>query len=325
MRIAVIGGVGFLGTRLRQRLTAAGHHPVILDRAAPAGAGRIDVRDPEQVTEATVGADVIINLAAVHRDDIRPRSLYHEVNVHGAESVCDAARRNGVAKIVFTSSVAVYGLGRPNADESAPVRPFNDYGRTKAEAEAVYRSWQRAGADHTLIIVRPTVIFGEGNRGNVYNLLAQVAGRRFVMVGDGGNVKSLAHVENVAAFLIHALSLPPGMHCYNYADKPDLTVKELIELADNVLFGRPQRRLHIPCSLGYLGGVLFDVVSALTRRSFPISAVRVRKFCTATQVSANSAASTGFVAPFALRTALERTIRYEFVEQPSDGATWLTE
>lgn len=325
LRVAVIGGRGFVGTRLLQRLAAAGHHPVVLDRAAPAGAGRVDVRDAAQVAQATAGADVIVNLAAVHRDDVRPRTLYDEVNVQGAASVCEAARRNGIATVVFTSSVAVYGLGRRNADESAPVRPFDDYGRTKAAAEGVYRSWQEADADRSLVIVRPTVIFGEGNRGNVYNLLAQVAARRFVMVGDGLNVKSLAYVENVAAFLVRALSSPPGTHCYNYADKPDLSVKELIELADGVLFGGPAKRLRVPYWLGYAGGLLFDVAAALTRRSFPVSAVRVRKFCAATQFAADRAVHTGFVPPFALRAALERTIRYEFVGPPAAGATWLTE
>ena len=52
----------------------------------------------------------------------------------------------------------------------------------------------------SLIIVRPTVIFGEGNRGNVYNLFKQIASNKFLMVGDGNNKKSLAYIGNVVAF-----------------------------------------------------------------------------------------------------------------------------
>ena len=73
----------------------------------------------------------------------------------------------------------------------------------------------------SLVIVRPTVVFGEGNRGNVYNLLRQIASRRFLMFGDGRNKKSMAYVENVAAFIEYSLSFKKGVHIYNYIDKPD--------------------------------------------------------------------------------------------------------
>ena len=321
MRVAIIGGAGFIGTRLRERLAAAGHRPVVLDTAEPAGAGRVDVRDPSQVTGATAGADVIVNLAAEHRDDVRPPSRYDAVNVDGAANVCQAAERNGIRRMVFTSSVAVYGLPQRNAAESTEVRPYNDYGRTKAEAEAVYRSWQAAGADRSLVIVRPTVVFGEGNRGNVYTLLSQIARRRFLMIGDGRNVKSLAYVENVAAFLVHVLSPGPGVHLYNYADKPDLSVDELVALVDGVLFGRRLRRPRIPYRLGHLCGRAFDAAAALTGRSFPVTAERVHRFCVDTQFAAERAQRTGFVAPVELREALERTVRHEFMATPHDGTT----
>ena len=134
----------------------------------------------------------------------------------------------------------------------------------------MYRSWQAAGADRSLVIVRPTVVFGEENRGNVYHLLSQIARRRFLMIGDGLNVKSLAYVENVAAFLVHVLSQGPGVHLYNYADKPDLSVNELVAVVDGVLFGRRLKRPRIPYRLGYLGGQLFDAAAAVTGRSFPV-------------------------------------------------------
>jgi len=84
-------------------------------------------------------------------------------------------------------------------------------------AESVYKEWQQEDTkNRTLAIVRPTVIFGEGHRGNVYNLLNQIFTGRFVMFGDGRNRKSMAYVENVVAFLEHSLSFKPGVHIYNY-------------------------------------------------------------------------------------------------------------
>ena len=152
-----------------------------------------DVRDVESLRAAMTG-DVVVNLAAVHRDDVRDKSEYQRTNVDGAENVAQLCTEKGIKKIVFTSTVAVYGFAEPGTDEAGEINPFNEYGRTKFEAEEKLRSWQKA-SDNSLLIVRPTVIFGEGNRGNVYNLLNQIASGKFLMVGRGENKKSMGAVR----------------------------------------------------------------------------------------------------------------------------------
>jgi nucleoside-diphosphate-sugar epimerase len=79
------------------------------------------------------------------------------------------------------------------------------------------------------VIVRPVVIFGEDNQGNVYTLIKQIAGNKFVMVGSGGNKKSMGYVGNIVKFLVQSADLGEGIHLFNYADKPDMTVKELVD------------------------------------------------------------------------------------------------
>jgi len=158
-----------------------------------------DVRDVESLRAAITG-DVVVNLAAVHRDDVRDKSEYQRTNVDGAENVAQVCSEKGIKKIVFTSTVAVYGFAEPGTDEAGEINPFNEYGRTKFEAEEKLRSWQEA-PDNALLILRPTVIFGEGNRGNVYNLLNQIASGKFLMVGRGENKKSMAYIGNIVAFL----------------------------------------------------------------------------------------------------------------------------
>ena len=92
------------------------------------------------------------------------------------ESKPDYARKIGASRIVFTSSVAVYGFAPPDTSEAGDISYFNEYGRTKHIAEKVYADWQAEDPlNRCLVIVRPTVIFGPGNRGNVYNLLRQIA------------------------------------------------------------------------------------------------------------------------------------------------------
>lgn len=83
----------------------------------------------------------------------------------------------GIKKIIFTSSVAVYGFAPIGTDETSKINYFNDYGRTKWLAEEKYRQWLNSDPKNSLTIIRPTVIFGEQNRGNVYNLLKQITSR----------------------------------------------------------------------------------------------------------------------------------------------------
>ena len=133
------------------------------------------MRSVEALRSAIDEGVVIVNLAAEHRDDVRPLSLYDEVNVQGARNICTVAREKNINTIVFTSSVSVYGFALIGTDESGTIAPVNDYGRTKFEAEQVFKAWQSEEPfNRTLVIVRPTVVFGEQNRGNVYNLLRQI-------------------------------------------------------------------------------------------------------------------------------------------------------
>jgi GlcNAc-P-P-Und epimerase len=313
--VVILGGSGFIGTRVTG---------LLIDKNIPARIGDLresqqyaqlstwcDVTRLETLREVARGASAIINLAAEHRDDVRPISRYYAVNVEGATQVCQAAREANVKRIIFTSSVAVYGFHQRPVDESGPFNPFNEYGRTKLEAEAVYRAWAEEDTSRTLVIVRPTVVFGEGNRGNVYNLLRQIASGRFFMVGSGTNVKSMAYVGNVAAFIAHSLSFGQGLHIANYVDTPDMNTRDLVKHIYRCL-GRDGQVRQIPKSVAMTAGQILDGVARLTGRTFPISAIRVRKFCETTQFKADRVTHWGFTRPFSLAEGLERTIGQEF-------------
>jgi GlcNAc-P-P-Und epimerase len=299
-----------------QKLISAQHEVAILDRVRCRKFPHLwiagDVRQRDTLEHAFAGADVIFNLAAEHHDDVRPVDRYREVNVGGAENICHAALRQAVSTIIFTSTVAVYGLPRQEADEQTAPAPFNEYGRTKLAAEAVHRRWLARSPEHSLTIIRPSVVFGEGNRGNVYNLVRQIAGRRFAMIGNGRNRKSMAYVENVAGFLEFALRFGPGEQLFNYADKPDMDMTTLFGIVLEELGRGGTAVRRIPYGIGLAAGTLCDGLARLTGRKLPISAVRVRKFCANTRFSAERAAQTGFVPEYSLEQALRRTVAHEF-------------
>jgi nucleoside-diphosphate-sugar epimerase len=321
MNITIIGGSGFVGTRLTTRLLAVGHTVKIADKNDSKKYPKLrfyaDVREPDTLEKALAGSDVVINLAAEHWDDVQPISLYDDVNVTGAENVCNACIKLGIKKIIFTSSVAVYGFAPIGTDETGAIKYFNDYGRTKWLAEGKYRNWLSSNTGNSLTIIRPTVIFGEQNRGNVYNLLRQISGDKFPMVGKGTNIKSMAYVENIAAFIEYNLNNSAGEHLFNYIDKPDFDMNTLVTEVNRIL-GKPVRLFHWPYWIGYFGGLCFDLLAKILHKKLPVSSIRVKKFCANTMFEAANIKKTDFKAPISLVEGLEKTIKYEFIDKIDD-------
>ena len=326
-KIAVIGGAGFIGTYLSKKFYRDSIDHKLFDINISDLNNSITSIDVENLNSLNKikDADTIINLAAIHRDDTLPISRYDDVNVQGAVNICAAARQQQIKKIIFISSVAIYGFAPANTAENGKANYFNDYGRTKYLAEQVYKKWQSENSENrTLIIIRPTVIFGEGNRGNVYNLLEKIASNRFVMFGDGKNKKSMAYVENIVSFINYTLSFKPGLHIYNYIDKPYFDMNTLVMKARKILFNKDNVGIRLPVFLGILIGYFADLVSKITKKKFPISIIRVKKFLNTTQFN-SSVSETGFKPPFSLNEGLARTIKYEFLEDNSDKPQFKTE
>ena len=327
--IKIVGGSGFIGTRLSSLLKFKGLAFKIVDKVLseefPEQTFIADVRSVDELNSEICEDAILINLAAEHRDDVKPLSLYDDVNVQGAKNLCLVARNKNVKTIIFTSSVAVYGFAPLGTDESGKVSPFNAYGRTKYEAELVYKAWQAEDPlIRTLVIIRPTVVFGEQNRGNVYNLLRQIASGKFVMIGDGLNRKSMAYVGNVVAFIEHALTFKPGIHTFNYIDKPDFTMNQLVSWVNKLLGKSTEINFRLPYQVGLLIGKGFDVAAKVMGKKLPISAIRVKKFCS-NSVYESAIHTTGFTPPFSMLEAVERTIKHEFLEEHGHEAVFYSE
>ena len=233
MNITVIGGSGFIGSFLMQELS--NNEVINIDKnPSPFFQSKtkiIDIRNKKKLIFNS-NIDFVVLLAAEHRDDVSPTSLYYDVNVKGTQNVLDSMDKAGIKNLIFTSSVAIYGLNKKNPDENHDQDPFNHYGKSKWEAEVVIKEWyENDPINKSVTILRPTVIFGERNRGNVYNLLKQISSGKFMMIGKGQNKKSMAYVGNIVALIKDRLEKKElGHHVFNYADKPDLSMNELTQL-----------------------------------------------------------------------------------------------
>jgi len=150
MKVTFIGASGFVGTRLIDLLSAEKIGLQNIDKRqshfSPAITVIGDVRD-KKLTELQKDTDLVVLLAAEHRDDVTPITKYYDVNVGGMQNTLAAMEANGVKRIVFTSSVAVYGLNKKNPNEEHPKDPFNHYGKSKWLAEMELEKWYKTHPD----------------------------------------------------------------------------------------------------------------------------------------------------------------------------------
>ena len=325
-KVLIIGGSGFVGSQLISTLKP--NNCINIDKNASPFFPNIsllgDIRNSSEII-IDENIETVVLLAAEHRDDVSPTSLYYDVNVQGTKNVLKAMDNASVKKIIFTSSVAVYGLNKKNPNESHYVDPFNHYGRSKLEAEKVIKEWYNLDPkSKSVTILRPTVIFGERNRGNVYNLLKQISTGRFIMIGGGKNKKSMAYVANVVAFIIDRLeNVEQDFRIFNYADKPDFNMNELVSVIEKKMkVSIPKYK--IPYWIGMVGGYLFDIISKLIGKKMSISSVRVRKFCATTQFDATKSYNT-FNPPYTLKQGLDNTLENEFINPKDDDILFYSE
>lgn len=322
----IIGGSGFVGSKLISELGV--DNCINLDKNKSPFFDEVsyivDIRKKDEIIFKKESKSLIL-LAAEHRDDVSPTSLYYDVNVQGTINVLEKMDDFGIKNLIFTSSVAIYGLDKNNPDESHTHDPFNHYGKSKWQAEKVIKAWyNKDPKNKSVTIVRPTVIFGERNRGNVYNLFKQISSRKFMMIGRGENKKSMAYVGNVVAFIKNRLEKQePGYHVFNYADKPDYNMNELVSAIEKKMKLNISK-IKIPYFFGMIGGYCFDFFQKITGKKLSISSVRVKKFCATTQFNATKAHNS-FNAPYSLEEGLNKTLEHEFINPKKDNILFYSE
>lgn len=230
--VLVTGGSGYFGTILVDQIVAAGDRARILDVNGPEPRDGVDVvvgdvRDRSVVEAACEDVDVVMhNVAQVPL--ARDRDLFWSVNVLGTANVLLAARDTDVAKVVHTSTSAIYGIPAANpVDEDSPAAPLEAYGRAKLEAEILCRDAARSGLD--VSIVRPRTILGHGRLGIMAMLFELVAEGAPVLVLDGGhNRYQFVHGDDLASACLLA-SRRPGATSYNIGAREFGTMRETLE------------------------------------------------------------------------------------------------
>ena len=261
--------------------------------ALPAGVQFVqcDVREtiPLDITKTP---QEVYNLAAVHRVPGHRDHEYFATNVAGARNVTAYCRALAIPTLCFTSSISVYGPSEDPRREDSATTPVSAYGRSKLEAERIHRQWAIEQSARRLVIARPGVVFGPGERGN-FTLLARALRRRtFAYPGRSDTIKACAYVGELIRSFEFALALNRRFFLYNLCYPHPYTIREICQ-AFHTELDLPLPLFTMPVLPMMATAWLFERLETVGLRT-GIGRARVRKLTESTYVVPGALADEGY-------------------------------
>jgi len=280
MNVLITGAGGFIGSHLVDSQLEQGHDVRAIDlhldllRHQSANphleAIRGDITDDEQLKDLVAGVEVIYHLASAHLDVSLSDDHYRRVNVGGTLSLLEAARQAGVKRFVHCSSVGVIGdVENPPADETAACHPTNIYEQTKLEGEkAALEYSHRTG--FPVVVARPAWVYGP-RCPRTAKLMRTISKGRFPFFGEGNNMRHPVYISDAVKGLeLCASAEGANGEVFIIAGEKAVPVYELVEVISTELGVNPPK-LHLPITLGLLGGYSLEVVFKLIGKAPPFS------------------------------------------------------
>jgi nucleoside-diphosphate-sugar epimerase len=268
VKVLVTGATGFLGGALARRLHRMGWNVTAVGRNREAGAQletdgirfmRADLTDAAAMLDACRGQEIVFHSGALSS----PWGLANEFyasNVFGTENVVQGCMENQVGRLVHVSTPSIYFAceSRLNVreDDPLPVKPINEYARTKLLAERVVDQAHRDGL--AVITIRPRAIFGPGDTTILPRLIDRLQRRRLRVIGDGQNVADLSYVENVVDALILCVDSPVSTlgQKYNITNGEPVKLWEMVEkLCAALGLEYPKKRIAYPLTNAVAGAM----------------------------------------------------------------------
>jgi UDP-glucose 4-epimerase len=267
MRVLVTGGSGFIGSHVVDKLRARGHDPVIYDLRPspwhrdpdhPVDTVLGSITDREALERALHSCDAVAHLAAVADvNDVHAEPEDAErVNARGTVAVLEAARRAGVKRIVYASTIWVYSDCEPEAvDEDTLLPPPSHlYTSTKLAGELYCKAYQELyGIDYT--ILRFGIPYGPRAREAAVIpafVNKALAGEPLTLAGDGSQSRKFVYVEDLADGVAAGLDGAAVNRVYNLASDETVTIKQIAETIKE-LMGEVEI-VHTPARPGDFGG-----------------------------------------------------------------------
>jgi len=256
------------------------------------------------------GVDTVFHLAGkAHAlsESASEEASYFQVNREGTRRVLEAAHRAGVRRFVFFSSVKAMGEGGPEElDETCALPPETPYGRSKRDAEELVLEGNYVPEP---VVLRLTMVYGPGGKGNLERMIGAVARRRFPPLPEFGNSRSMVHVDDViqAATLAAGSPRAAGRN-YILTDGRAYSTRQIYEWICEAL-GRPVPRWRVPGEFLRAVALGGDIIGRVTGRRFFLDTDSLRKLSdSALYSSARIEKELGFSPRWDLRSALPEMV-----------------
>lgn len=292
MDVAVTGGTGCLGkplmdklgaTKARLKLLVLPNDPYISypDNNVKMITG--DLNSRVSLDLLCKDCEIVFHLAGrVHSvPETKKEELeFYQVNVEGTRNLLKAAKKNKVRRIVFYSTVGVYGNDADfHGDEISPCNPISAYGKSKYLAEQLVLDSSMSGGPEGVVLRFP-VVYGPLDKGNIFKLIKAVKNRAFFYFGDGNCLRSMISSKNAAAAALRACTVPKAANeLFCITDGRDYSINELINSICQAL-SINWRPMHVPDLIAYFSGKFGDILKKNLHIPFPIDSDRVRKLST---------------------------------------------
>ena len=320
--ILVTGASGAVGPRVVWALHQAGYHvrtfsldvsdPKLFPNGVEVLCG--NVVDLPADKAAMQGIDAVIHMAALLHIDNPPPALYEKyekVNVDGTANVIKAAVQAGVKRVVFFSTITVYGdtAGRVLREDSPP-HPNTLYAQTKLRAEQIVLEARRLDGEPIGTVLRFGAIYGSRIKGNYRRLVQSLARGRFIPIGKGLNRRTLIYDRDVARAAVLAAEHPAAAgKIFNVSDGQFHTLNEIIKTICEAL-GRTPPRISLPVGpVRLMAGILEDVARLIGRKSPIGRTTRVKYIEDVAIDSSRIQTQLGFVPQFDLAAGWRDTVQ----------------
>lgn len=248
MNIGVIGGSGFIGSHVVDKLIDAGHEVTVFDIMKPQRSDvrhiYIDIADLSKTVVALTGSyDAVYLLAAMAdvNDVYKNPVEAGEINIMAVANVLEAARRNEIKRMILASTVWVYEMAKEkNVDENTPLLPSRTnhvYTASKVAAELYCHSYQKLyGQEFT--ILRYGIPYGPRARGGTVAAIfvrKALNGEPLTITGDGSQYRNFIYVEDLAQGNVTALRAEAMNNTYNLEGRRPITIREVAETVKKLL------------------------------------------------------------------------------------------
>ena len=310
MKILLTGSEGFVGGYLRKELEKTGHIVYCIDRVKVSRINYFcfDLSDEILSLEKLFKDerfDLVIHLAAAKGDYNLKYDDFYRDNVIASKKLITLIKFLNIKSVIAYSTVSVYGHHNKIKCEKAELVPNNEYGATKLESENLFIGWHNLDPiKNKLTILRPSVIYGENNFANMYNLLNQLNKKSPVSVGNGNYIKSMVAVENIVDITIFCINRLEGLQIYNCTDKPYPKLKEVIKYITEIKgFSKP--RIVIPKWFAYFISLLFECFSFLIKKDLGITRERINKFTMTTDYRSEKLENVGYVQKYSVKDRIQ--------------------